>query len=391
MRRPTLFARLVGLWCLGALASCTDPYLPDAIKSPPSYLVVDGFINTQGVSTINLTRAYAIASAGAPPVETQATLYIEDEAGGRNVLQEGVKGTYTSAALVLSPAKKYRLRLRTQAGKEFASDFVAAKTTPPIDNVRWRVEKSELNILVNAHDDTNTTKYYRWETAETWEIHSPYQPNVEYVNRVMRSIRVPYPTVCWGNAASSTILINKTTALSQDVVADFRVKVLAASSERFSTRYSILVRQHALGKEEYEYWELQRKNTESIGTLFDPQPVQLSGNVHALSNTGEVVLGYVGAHSVTEKRIFIAHTELPDPRAVRTGYEACIPPDSIFVPTRGVFPPPPPQEVLDAAFGQPQYLPISDFRTSKGGGFLGQSRDCIDCRTRGTSVKPGFW
>ena len=391
MRRPILFARLVVFLCLVTLAGCTDPYLPDAIKNPPSFLVVDGFINTQGVTTIKLTRAYAIASAAAPPVETQATLYIEDEAGGRNVLQEGTKGTYTSAALVLSPGKKYRLRLRTQAGKEFASDFVAAKTTPPIDTVRWRVEKAELNVLVNTHDDTNKTKYYRWETAETWEIHPPYQPKVEYVNKVMRILRVPFPTICWGNAASSTILINKTTALSQDVVSDFRVKVLPASSERFDTRYSILVRQHALSTEEYSYWELQRKNTESIGTLFDPQPVQLAGNVHALTNTSEVVLGFVGVHSVTEKRIFIARTELPDPRAVLTGYEACIPPDSVFVPTRGVFPPPKPEEVLEAAFNQPQYLPITDFSTPKGGGYLAQSRDCIDCRTRGTTVKPSFW
>ncbi|MEJ7664694.1 MAG: DUF4249 family protein [Hymenobacter sp.] len=47
--------------------------------------------------------------------------------------------------------------------------------------------------------------------------------------------------------------------------------------------YSILVRQYALTPEEFAYWDKLRKNTENLGTLFDPLPSQLSGNVHRLT------------------------------------------------------------------------------------------------------------
>ncbi|SFQ27635.1 DUF4249 domain-containing protein [Hymenobacter arizonensis] len=377
---------------LALLAGCTDPYLPEATSSPPNYLVVDGFLNSEGVTTIRLSRTYAIASKTAPPAETRATVYIEDEAGARFMLFETVAGTYISTALVLNTARKYRLHLNTAGGKEYVSEYVPVKTTPPIDDVRWRTTNAGLDVLVDTHDDANATQYYRWEYDETWEITPPYRPVVEYVGGMMRSIAVPYPLLCWSNARSTTVLIDKTTALTRDVVANFRVRQLLTTSNLLNTRYSVLVQQHALTKEEYAYWELLRRNTESIGSLFDPQPAQLTGNVRSLTSETDLALGYVGAHSLTEKRIFISRRELPRTWPVQTGYESCIPPDSVFI-DRPNPPPPNPARILQDAFTNKDYLPIEGInnRISILIGYTAQSRDCIDCRTRGTTVKPSFW
>ncbi|MBF9143064.1 DUF4249 domain-containing protein [Hymenobacter properus] len=380
---------------LALLAGCTDPYMPDVITAPSSYLVVDGSINTAGVTTIRLSRTQAVASKSAVPVETRAVVYIEDEGGTRYALTEtSVKGTYASAALTLNPARKYRLHLNTTGGKEYASDYVPAKLTPPIDAVTWNTDSNGLNILVSTHDAANATQYYRWETDETWEIRPPYTPDIEYFGGAIRNITVRYPTLCWGNERATRVLLTKTTSLTQDVVSGFRVQQLLPTSERLYTRYSILVQQHALTQEEYSYWELLRKNTESIGTLFDPQPARLTGNVHSLSSPTEVVLGFVSAHSITEKRIFIRNADLPSTWPVVSGYEACMPADTVFVPPPGVFPPPKPEEVLLAAFGQNSILiPITRARNSAGDvvGYTAKVRDCVDCRTRGTTVRPSFW
>ena len=391
-------ARRVLLWCLTLLlASCTDPYLPPAITSPPNYLVVDGFINSQGVTTIRLSRTYAIASGATSPVESKATLAIEDEAGVRYALREGVSGTYISTALTLNTTRKYRLHINTLTGKEYVSDFMPVKTTPPIDKVNWRVENTGLSIYVNAHDPANATQYYRWETEETWEINPVYRPNIEYVNGKIRDIVTPYPTLCWGTVRSPVVRIYKTTALSQDVVADFRVQQLPANSERLNTRYSILVQQQALSKEEFAYWELLRKNTESIGTLFDPQPAQVTGNVRCLSNTAEVALGFVSTHSLTESRIFIRKTELPQTLQVLNGYEDCMPPDTVYI-DRPIYPAPPSAAdivaLLYAAFANPAVtVPITTLYNNNKvvAGYTAKSRDCVDCRRRGTTVKPSFW
>ncbi|WP_201977687.1 DUF4249 domain-containing protein [Hymenobacter rubidus] len=393
MRVFSFLVRRVLPWSLALLGACTDPYMPEAVTSPPSYLVVDGYLNPLGISTIKLSRTFAIASKATPPTETKATVYIEDEAGTRTLLRESPAGTYTSAFLTLNPARKYRLHLNTLAGKEYASDYVPVKITPPIDGVNWQAENSGLSIYVNAHDATNTTQYYRWETDETWEIHPVYSPSVEYVGNAMRPIVVSFPSICWGNTHSSALQLFKTTALTQDVVANYRLRQLAFNSEQLHVRYSILVQQHALTKPEYDYWELLRKNTESIGSLFDPQPAQLTGNVRCLSSPTDLTLGFIGAHSVTEKRIFITPQELPSNWHTLSGYETCQPPDTV-----SLYPPPPaptPAEILASTFNPATgLLPIMPIYAATGAkvlAYTAKSRDCVDCRTRGASTKPSYW
>ena len=376
---------------LALLAGCTDAYLPDVIKAPPSYLVVDGFLNAQGITSIKLSRTYAIAAKTPPPVEARATVYIEDDAGTRVLLRESPAGTYASSPMTLNVARKYRLHLNTLAGKEYVSDYVPVKTTPPIDAVNWGITSEGLSITVDTHDPANATRYYRWETDETWEIRPPYVPTVEYVNHAMRDIVVFYPTICYGNVHSAAVQLYKTTSLSQDVVNDFRVRKLVAPTPLLFSRYSILVQQFALTKEEYDYWELLRKNTESIGSLFDPQPAQLTGNVHCLSNSADLALGFVSAHSLTEKRIFINRSQLPRSWPIADGYEACVPPDTVYLAR----PPgaPSPAVRLESNFNQfTGLLPIGQLLES--GilvGYTAKKRDCIDCRNRGSSVKPSYW
>ena len=375
---PSLRWALRSCLALG-LAACTSPYLPDSISSPPSYLTADGFINAAGVSTITLAHTYSIASASAPPPETKATAYIEEEGGPRYLLREAPTGTYTSDALTLNLAKRYRLHLNTVTGKEYASDYVPAKLTPPVDAVDWTATDTGLNIAVSSHDATRATQYYRWEYNETWEIGSPYFPDVEYFNGAIRRITVPYPIVCWTTVHSTTIQLAKTTALSQDVVANFSVRKYPTNAYQLLRKYSILVQEHALTQDEYNYWELLRQNTESLGTLFDPQPVQLTGNLHCLSNSSDVALGYIGVHSLSEKRIFISRAQLPTTWRPLTNYESCIPPDTVRL-----------DNLL--LFANKLLVPIN--AAYAGGSLIGYTAakpDCIDCRLRGTSVKPSFW
>ncbi|UOQ66606.1 DUF4249 domain-containing protein [Hymenobacter volaticus] len=352
--------------------------------------MVDGFINSNGITTINLSRTYDISASTTPPKEIKATLYIEEENGVRNALRETSQGTYTSNNLVLNPAKRYRLHINTATGKEYVSDFSTAKTTPPIDKVTWQAVNTGLNIYVNSHDDTNATQYYRWEYDETWEITPPYTPSIEYKNSRIQDITVPYSRICWVSAKSADIKISNTTRLSQDIVSNFLIHSLTTTASQLNTTYSILVKQYAQTADEYMYWELLRKNTENIGTLFDPLPAQLTGNVHCLDDETELALGFVGVHSVAEKRIFIRRSELPRNWFVQTGYESCLPPDTVFL--FKPVPPPPVAQILLGNFGGPNYLPIEPvYDNGFVVGYLAKSRDCIDCRTRGTSVKPSFW
>ncbi|MCI1188564.1 DUF4249 domain-containing protein [Hymenobacter sp. DH14] len=383
MKTSAFFSRLTGLGIglLGvALAGCTDPYLPSAIQNPPRLLVVDGFINSKGATTLLLSRASNLAAPAAPPAETKARVYVEELGGPSVQLTESPAGTYTSAARTLNPAKKYRLHLTTAAGQEFATDYQPVVTTPPFDRFGWRAEPDGLKIFLAAHDAANATHFYRWQYEETWESIPIIVPTLEWEVLYGPSegrlipIRNRFPLICWGNEKSSDIKLVNTTRLAQDVVADYVVRALPTTSYRLRHRYSILVTQAAQSEDEFHYWELLKKNTENIGTLFDPQPVQLTGNVRCLSDPAALALGFVGVHSVEQRRLFVERSQLPFDWNISSEYDKC-PTDVVKT------------ILIPQVFGSPDNIPI----IYAPDGVLATSRECVDCRLHGSVVKPPFW
>ncbi|WP_165699274.1 DUF4249 domain-containing protein [Hymenobacter jejuensis] len=362
------------------ISSCIDPFEPDVKGAPESLLVVSGFINSTGVSTIKLSRTQNLAQDNNPPSESGASVFIEEEAGARYALVEVVPGNYSSGNLMISASKRCRLYLKTKDSKVYASDYVAVRTTPAIDNVAWKADATGVRIFVNSHDANDQTHYYRWNYEETWQYTSAYNSSYKYDNGqiVERNEDIYH---CWVTEKSTLIQLGNTTRLNQDVVADYPLTSLSPTSVKLRYKYSILVRQYAQTQEEYKYWENLKKNTESIGTIFDPLPSQLTGNVHNLGNSAEPVIGFVGAYSVSEKRIFIENSELPKTWRMSTGYESCLPLDTIKV-----------SEVKNY-FNTPNYLPVYPISNMMGQiiGYTGASTDCVDCRRRGTNVKPDFW
>ncbi|MCA8831455.1 DUF4249 domain-containing protein [Hymenobacter sp. BT728] len=375
-----------------SVSSCVEPYAPEVIQAANNYLVVEGSINSRGVTTIRLSRSVNLANTSAPPAESKAKVFIEQEAGGQYPLREGKVGTYTSADLTLAAGQRVRLHLTTAGGREYTSEFVSALVTPAIDSVTWKPTARGLQIAANAHDDANQTDFYRWDYEETWEFTTRYVSKVEYKNGKMVD-RLEDINRCWTTQASTNVVLNTAEKLSQSVISQAPIVLLPRDTPKLYYKYSILVRQYALGKNEYAYWDALRKNTQNLGTLFDPQPTQLTGNVHNVSNPEEVVLGFVGAQSVAEKRLIIARNQLPFDWPYVTGYEHCVDIDTIPRPSEDPMDWPTPEEVL-AFFksGHPVALeelhfPALDPRPF----YVFSSVDCVDCRTRGVKTKPAYW
>lgn len=385
-----------GLALLGALGGCVEPYAPDVIDAPTGYLVVDGFINGNGRSTFLLARTAGLAATGAPAVEKGAQVVIADDAGGRYALREQAGGTYVSDSLVLSTARQYQVRIaRAVGGATYASDLVPLKVTPPIDRLGWTFDGAQVQLALSTHDPQQQARYYRWGFAETWEFNAAFPSVLEYDagKQIIVERTTPIYT-CWRTERSSAIKQGSTAQLSQDALTDQALLGISGRDERFKVRYSVLVSQYAETAAEFAYYEALRKNTEAVGTVNDPLPVQLTGNVHRVGDAQEPVLGFVGAHTTQTKRLFInrADLNLPGNWAFRTPYDGCTKVDSaeILAPydPRGVLYP------QTLVFGNPANVPLTLVRDPVNGAVMaynGASRDCADCRVRGSNVKPSFW
>ncbi|WP_221622263.1 DUF4249 domain-containing protein [Larkinella rosea] len=364
--------------------SCVDPYRPPEISAPNKFLVVDGFLNGLGISTVRLSRTQNLTENKKPPVETRAIVQVEDEKGTGHTFVDQGDGTYTLEQGRLQMGQTYRLKIQTAAGRNYASDYVTIKRTPPIDDLSWKAREDGVQFYVSTHDETNNTRYYRWEYEETWEYYSAYYSQFKYL-KTQFLYREDNINHCWRTDKSNSVSVATSDKLSQDVIARFPLTFVSASaSNRLKVRYSILVKQYALTAEAFDYWQNLKKNTEMLGSLFDPQPFQAAGNIHGITDPDEPVVGYLNSHSMEEKRVFIESSELPSWR-IPNGYEACEADTYLLKP--------PPTEVSAVAMGEAGFIPIDAVLNSIGNvhGYRMASPACVDCRVVGTNVKPSFW
>jgi hypothetical protein len=370
---------MAAAFCCFLLGNCKVPYDPPLKPGQIHSLVVEGFIDGSDTVNIKLSRTRMVSAgdtADALP-ELNATVLIEDDQNSQYPLFSTGGGNYGSNGILnLDPSKKYRLRIQTAGGKEYASDFVPYKPVPEIDNIGWKFKDDGVMVYVNTHDPGEATKYYRWEYQETWEFHSTYNTGLVYIPAINLVVdRTDQVFICWRSNNFSTILLGSTAKLTHDVIEQAPIIFIPEHSQKLSVLYSILVRQIPLDINAYNYWVAMRNNTEKVGSIFDPQPNHTVGNIHCITNPSEIVVGYISAGSTTKKRFFIKNSELTSNWNISQACE-----------TRDV------TEDSTAYYFTAGYAPLSESLTPTGAKLYNASYiECIDCTLFGSNVKPDFW
>jgi hypothetical protein len=181
---------------------------------------------------------------------------------------------------------------------------------------------------------------------------------------------------CWQSYTARNIILGTTEKLSTDKIYLPLTKI-EPQSIKLSVLYSVELKQYALSKAAYSFYEQLKKNTESLGSIFDAQPSELKGNIQCTADPTEIVIGYIDITEEQTKRIFINNNELE-----RWGYsQGCTQfvvtnhPDSIRQHAAGLFP------TYPNTLGP--FNSIVDFYVSE--------PICVDCTLRGTNKRPAFW
>ena len=364
-------------------AGCKEKFDLPTDSPDTGYLVIEGVISPGPQTTrIDLSRTNKTNSS-TKQFEKGALVQVEGDDNTVQALPETFDGAYTSV-LNINSTKQYRLRIKTGDGKEFLSDYVGVKVTPPIDSISWVRETDGVRLHFNTHDPKNDTRYYRWDYQETWEFHSPFRAILQYKSPTeiefkdsARGLPDSSMLICWRSAISNSLILGSSARLSSDIISKQPFLFIPAADRRLSVLYSIYVRQYGLTKEAYEFLEKMKKNTESTGSIFDAQPSQLTGNIHNISDPEEIVIGFVSICTVEDKRLFIYNREVPNWNYRTICVETWVlnNPDSISVAeASGALP----TEVLEMNGNFIKYFGVGE-------------RDCVDCKRLGTSVKPSFW
>jgi hypothetical protein len=379
MRNAPLLFVLVAVM----LSHCREPFEPDFKTGINDYLVVEGFIRvgTKEVTTIRLSRVSPLDNGGIPANESDAQLQIESEDGDRYILQETSPGTYKSDSLTLDADTKFHLLIERENGLEYASSFSNAIPTPGIDSVHWDDQVDGVHIYVSTHGDVNDSRFYSWTYMETWEIRSDHDSDFQYVGGIVKrrsNAETSAMRFCWKYWYPEDLHIASNEQLTENIM-HYSLTTFGHFDERILSRYSILAEQRSLVEDEYRYLQLIQKNSTNTGSLFDPMPSEIHGNITCTTDRDIPAIGFVSASIIKYKRIFILPSEIDGPKPNKCKTEIVT------------------EDNFASFFGALGFLPVDslgiDLALDPEGRpvYTGAPTYCMDCRFRGTPKRPDFW
>ena len=360
------------------VSGCTKPLDLPGTTPDNSILVVEGDIKT-GTSSeniIKLSRLKPLFEVEDVP-ELNAQVEIVAENGTKWKLTGNSKGEYIGTPF-LPTNIPLSLRVQTKDGKTYESSFQNSLTSPAIDSVTFRQEEDGVKLFVHSSNTLSSSKNYRWTYTETWENRSRYETYHDFINGEIVTRPVGDQIYrCWKTEGEKNVIVNNTNELGQDVISYQPIALIPNFSEKFYTRYSIVVQQIALSKEAYDFWDILRRNTELTGSLFDPQPSKMPTNIKCTNDPTRTAIGFVSVTQISEKRIFIMNSDL-NLWPSRNENQSCQANEM-------------PRFMAERFLSQNRgFLPA--YLVTAGGGFGIAPSGCVDCRFNGgVNVQPSFW
>jgi len=386
----------MGLMFVLILTSCVKRFEPEIKSLDAVKYVVTGQVNRgDQVQHINITTTSLLVKPTSIPV-TGCDVKIIDGKGNIYIGTDVWGGNYDIVIpeSELQPGSKFMVDIQVQGGDHIVSDFDEIPDGPDVESLYYVTQKlptslpdvftQGIQFYVDLNAENFSCRDFRFEAVETWEYHTRYPVEWWYNGH----IRHTYPPdsskmVCWRTSTLRDIYMLSTKNLSENKYNKFPLHFVDnASSPRLVYGYSLLLRQYALSDAAVGYWDKIRVNSQEQGGLYESQPLSVKGNLHDVTNPEQDVLGFFGATTVKQKRIFVK--DVPD-----------LPLEYVFncqidVLTYGLersYP------IMWPIYLLTQTIQSGDSTISTYNPSFSIDHECVDCTATvgGTNVKPDFW
>ncbi len=298
MNRLLVFLFLITATC------CVKEYSVPGMRYD-DVIVIDGMLNDNHTATVKISRTFNTIQKN-PEVVSGAEVYITDSDGKVLKLSEDQKdaGTYRAdpAEIDVQAGKSYQLTVK-ENGNTYQTGQERMHAVPTIEDLSFEYANDSTGvwILATATGSDDETRYFSWEYDETWKIRTPYVSQ-RFINY----------TECYPTQKSQGVYISTTESLTANKLVDNRVYFIDFMTDRLSFRYSTLLQLQSISRDTYLYLDHVKKINLSNGSLFDPIPSSLNGNVFC-NDKSVPVLGNFQVSAVSQKRMYVDYSELnPD-------------------------------------------------------------------------------
>jgi Domain of unknown function (DUF4249) len=303
---------LVIILCTTCVRRITPP-----IRQGAPILVVEALLTTDSIPygvKLSYTGNFLNASTGIDSNQNfinDAKVVIKDDAGDSTLCMLISTGTYQSidSAFVGIVGRTYTLEIYLKNGKTYVSTPEKINPVPPIDSLSavydstfiTDIRPTQLIISANIHDPVDAQNYYRW-TA------SAYVPRKSWGD----SCSWPFPECsnpfsCNCSAlCEQYITTNQVNVLSDKLInGNEIIEPVFYSPIYWFGKHFIEVKQYSLNQDIYLFWQQYLQQTNRTGSILDPLPASLVGNIHSATDSNDVALGYFEASAVATKRVVI--------------------------------------------------------------------------------------
>lgn len=291
-------------------SACRDPFEPNVAIQDLSYLVVEGFIETNGEeTTIRLSRTTPIGTTNDVRAEIGANLRLLGESGEVWPLYEGTPGEYSLTA-TLDNRKLYQLEISLRDGSRYLTKSLKPIVSPPIDEVGFNRDEFGVEIFVSTQG-TEDAAYFLWQYEEDWIFWPGVISFLKFENGAV-STRGDDERIdrCWMSTVYPKITLQNASRFENNTILQRELVRIPNQSEKLTQRYRIKIKQWALDQESYDFWEILRKNSDDIGGIFSPLPSFLPSNIVPQEGTDLKVIGHISMGQSASKRIYINNSEV---------------------------------------------------------------------------------
>ncbi|MCE7056668.1 DUF4249 domain-containing protein [Algoriphagus sp. AGSA1] len=373
-------------FCLLWISACREPFDPDLKPTDLTVLIVEGYLDTEGLpSTLKLSYSRNIKTEDDfTPDYPGAIVSLRSESGVVYPLTDLGFGEFEFAHDIPED-ESYRLYISTNDGKSYTSDLLKPILTPDIIDVGFERNEQGAEIYLTTRGDENADDFL-WTYEETYAFRPKISSSFKYdpeLNDVVTRNQDERTNMCYRGSVSSDLILETSSRFENQFVFRQSIAHIKQGDERLSVRYSILISQKALDSKASEFWEILRRNTDDIGSIFSPLPSNISGNIKNDQDPSVPVVGYVSLGTVKQKRLFVDVRDVaPWIADVPDYYNCFVEPDTVLAADYGL------------SFGGGSFVPVVPIYPENGFapiGYQGAIRRCTDCTLRGTNVKPDFW
>jgi hypothetical protein len=280
----------------GWLQSCLEVIKLDT-RNEPSILVVEGLLtNDSSINFLRLSQTSLTGTTNSITPIKGAFVQVNTSSGEKIDFIQSINelGLYTPKKFDFKgkPGEKYQLIIKLNDGREFESAPQIMPALVPIKNLKAifdEVNNYGFNIFLDFDDPSNTKNYYRW-------LADGYHQR--------RSTGISAPSVCCDRCW--VLKEEKGVNLFSDNLSNGNtVKEVPVYFSPFYVlgKHLITVNQLSISEATYQYWRKYKEQASRTGTIFDPIPAPLFGNIVNKTNPDNRALGYFEVSSITKKQI----------------------------------------------------------------------------------------